>query len=45
MLRVFGWECDAYVSVQPCIVGELVCADECANDGEPFFFLYATIFK
>jgi len=26
-------------------VGEPVCADERANNGEPFFFLYATVFK
>jgi len=45
MLRVFGRECDAYMSVQPCAEGEPVCADERANNGEPFFFLYATIFK
>ena len=45
MLRVFGRECDAYISIQPCTVGEPVCADERANSGEPFFFLYATIFK
>jgi len=45
MLRVFEQECDAYVSVQPCVLGEPVCADERANDGKPFFFLYATIFK
>ena len=45
MLRVFGRECDAYISVQPCTVGEPVCADECGNNEEPFFFLYATIFK
>jgi len=45
LLHVFGRECDAYVFVQPCVVGEPVCAHERANDGEPFFFLYATIFK
>jgi len=45
MLRVFGRECDAYVSVLPCVAGEPVCAEERANNGEPFFFLYATIFK
>ena len=45
MLRVFGRECDAHVSVLPCVAGEPVCADERANNGEPFFFLYATIFK
>ena len=45
MLRAFGRECDAYVSVQPCAIGEPVCADERANNREPFFFLYATIFK
>jgi len=45
MLRVFGRECDDYVSVQPCTMGEPVCADERVNNGEPFFFLYITIFK
>jgi len=45
MFHVFGRECDAYVSVQPYTVGEPVCADEHANNGESFFFLYATIFK
>jgi len=45
LLRVFGRECDAYVSIQPYAVGEPMCADACANDREPFFFLYATIFK
>ena len=45
MLRVFGPECDAYVSVQTYAVGESVCADERANSGEPFFFLYTTILK
>ena len=42
---VCSGECDAYVSIQPCVVGEPVCADERTNNGEPFFFLYATIFK
>ena len=45
LLCMFGRECDAYVSVQPCAVGEPVCTDERTNSGEPFFFLYATIFK
>jgi len=43
--RVFGSECDAYVSVRPCAKGEHVCTDDRANEGEPFFFLYSTIFK
>ena len=42
MLRVFGRECDAYVSVQPCTMGEPVCADERTNNGEPFFFYLGT---
>ena len=45
MSRVFGRKCDAYVSIQPCAKGEPVCDDDRTNDGEPFFFLYATIFK
>ena len=45
MTRVFGRECDAYVSVRPCAEGEPVCVDDCVNYGESFFFLYATIFK
>ncbi|KAK7332477.1 hypothetical protein VNO80_29229 [Phaseolus coccineus] len=43
--RVFGRETDAYVSVRPSTVNEPVCADDRCNDGEPFFFFYATIFK
>ena len=45
MSRVFGRECNAYVSVQPCAKGELVCADDRTNYGEIFFFLYGTVFK
>ena len=43
--RVFGIESDAYVSVCPCTKGEPVCVDDRVNDGEPFFFLYSTVFK
>jgi len=43
--RAFGRESDAYVSVRPCAEGEPVCTDNRANDGEPFFFFYQTIFK
>ena len=43
--RVFGRESDTHVSVRPCAKGEPVCADDRANDGAPFFFLYSTIFK
>jgi len=43
--RVFGRESDAYVSVRPCGKGEPVCSDEWTNDGEPYFFLYQTVFK
>ena len=42
---VFGRESDAYVLVQPCAKGETMCADDRANEGEAFFFLYQTIFK
>jgi len=45
MGRVFGRECDAYISVSPCVEGEPVCVDSRANEGEPFFFFYQTIFK
>ena len=43
--RVFGRESDSYVSVRPCTKGEPVCADDQANEGELFFFLYSTVFK
>jgi len=43
--RAFGRECDAYISVHPSIEGEPVCIDNRANDGEPFFFFYQTVFK
>jgi len=43
--RVFGRESDAYVSVRPCAKGEPMCSDEWTNDGEPYFFLYQTVFK
>jgi len=43
--RAFGKEHDTYVSVRPCALGEHVCADDRVGYGEPFFFLYATIFK
>jgi len=43
--RVFGRESNAFILVRPCGKDEPVCADDRANEGEPFFFLYATIFK
>jgi len=43
--RVFGRESGAYVSVRSYAKGEPVCADDRANKGEPFFFLYFTVFK
>ena len=43
--RAFGRECNAYISVRPCVEGELVCVDNRTNDGEPFFFFYQTVFK
>ena len=43
--RVFRRESDTYVSVHPCAKGEPVCADDQANEGEPFFFLYQMVFK
>jgi len=43
--RAFGRECDAYISGRPCAEGEPVCVDNRANDGEPFFFFYQTVFK
>ena len=45
MIRLFGGKCDAYITVCPCAEGEPVCVDDRVNYGEPFFFLYATIFK
>jgi len=42
---VFGRESDAYVSVRPCAKGEPIYMDDHANEGEPFFFLYSTVFK
>jgi len=43
--KSFGRVHDAYISVRPCIAGELVCVDNRSNDGEPFFFFYQTVFK
>jgi len=43
--RAFGRESDAYVSIRAYAKGKPVCADDQANEGEPFFFLYLTIFK
>ena len=36
---------DAYISVQPCTPGELVCVDDRSNNGVPFFFFYQMVFK
>jgi len=44
-VRVFGRESDGYVSVLPHAKGEPVCANDRANNGEHFFFLYSTVFK
>jgi len=43
--RAFGRESDAYISVCPCAEGEPVCIENRANEGEPFFFFYQTVFK
>jgi len=43
--RAFGRERDVYVLVRPCVEGEPVCVDHRANEGEPFFFFYQTVFK
>jgi len=43
--RAFGRESDAYISICPCVEGEPVCVDSRANEGEPFFFFYQTVFK
>jgi len=43
--RAFGRECDAYISVRPCAKGEPECVDSRANDCEPFFLFYQTVFK
>jgi len=42
---VFRREHDVYVKVLPCKEGEPVCVDDRADPEEPFFFMYATIFK
>ena len=43
--RIFGKEHDRFVKVMPCRKGELVCADDAMDAEDPFFFLYATVFK
>jgi len=43
--RASGRRSDAYISVRPYARGEPMCVDSRANEGEPFFFFYQTIFK
>jgi len=43
--HIFGKELDAYLKVLPCREGIPVCADDRADPGEPFFFMYTTVFK
>ena len=41
----FSKEHDDKVTVHPCLPGEPVCTDDQGNNGGPFFFVYATVFK
>ena len=41
----FSKEHDDKVTIHPCFPGEPVCTDGRGNNGEPFFFVYATVFK
>jgi len=43
--RIFGRELDIYVKVLPYKEGEPVCVDGRASPEEPFFFMYAIVFK
>jgi len=36
---------DDDIAVLPCTLGELVCGDEQANNGVPFFYFYQVVFK
>ena len=41
----FHKEHDDKVAIRPCPPGEPVCTDNDGNDGHPFCFIYATVFK
>ena len=41
----FHKEHDSKMAVLPCFPGEPICADEKANNGELFCFIYVTFFK
>ena len=43
--RAFGKRHHDDVAVLPCALGELVCGDERANNGVPFFYFYQVVFK
>ena len=43
--RAFGKRHDDEIAVLPCTLGELVCGDERANNGVPFFYFYQVVFK
>ena len=43
--RAFAKGHDDDIVVLPCTLGELVCGDERANDGVPFFYFYQVVFK
>ena len=43
--RSFGKRHDDDITVLPCTLGELVCGDERANNGVPFFYFYQVVFK
>jgi len=41
----YSKEHDDKVSIRPCPPGEPICTDNRGSDGEPFCFVYATMFK
>jgi len=41
----FNKEHDDKVSVHPCPPGEPICTNNQGHDGDPFYFIYATMFK
>ena len=43
--RAFAKRHDDDITVLPCTLGEPVCGDERANNGDPFFYFYQVVFK
>jgi len=41
----FSKEHDDKVAIRPCLPGEPICTDNEGNNGHPFCFVYATVFK